>query len=225
MLSEGVNLQQAHNIINYDLPWNPMRLVQRHGRVDRIGSKHSYVYLWCFFPDVGMDRLLNLERILHRKLMKAAKSIGTGQVLPGMAASDDVVFNARRDQIQSLAEGDNALFLGTSGGLIFGEEFRAMLRKAIENESLARKLEAMPWASARDSLRPTGRPATCSAPASSTGLTNQPSAMSPSRRRSSHGPGKQMQQRSRTSERSGLWTASPSTSPTGPTSAVIQSTS
>jgi hypothetical protein len=145
VLSEGVNLQQAHNVINYDLPWNPMRLVQRHGRVDRIGSKHDYVYLWCFFPDADMDRLLNLERILHRKLMKAAKSIGAGKVLPGIEASDDVVFNARRDQIQALAEGDNALFLGTTGGLISGEEFRATLRKAIENESLSRKLEAMPW--------------------------------------------------------------------------------
>lgn len=145
VLSEGVNLQQAHNIINYDLPWNPMRLVQRHGRVDRIGSDHDYVYLWCFFPDVALDALLNLETTLHRKLAKAAKSIGTGKVLPGVEASDDVVFNARRDQILALAEGDNALFLGTSGGLISGEEFRAMLRKAIENESLSKRLEAMPW--------------------------------------------------------------------------------
>lgn len=145
VLSEGVNLQQAHNIINYDLPWNPMRLVQRHGRVDRIGSDHAYVYLFCFFPDAGLDALLNLETTLHRKLAKAAKSIGSGKVLPGVDASDDVVFNAKRDQIIALADGDNALFLGTSGGLISGEEFRAMLRKAIENDSLSRHLEAMPW--------------------------------------------------------------------------------
>lgn len=145
VLSEGVNLQQAHNIVNYDLPWNPMRLVQRHGRVDRIGSDHDYIYLWCFFPDVGLDGLLNLEAILHRKLTKAAKSIGTGKVLPGIDASDDVVFNAKRDQIKAIADGDNALFLGQTGSLISGEEFRAMLRKAIENESLARRLEAMPW--------------------------------------------------------------------------------
>lgn len=145
MLSEGVNLQQAHNIVNYDPLWNPMRLVQRHGRVDRIGSDHDYVYLWCFFPDVALDALLNLEVILHRKLAKASKSIGTGAVLPGIAASDDVVFNAKRDTITALAEGDNSLFLGDAGGLISGEEFRAMLRKAIENESLSRTLEAMPW--------------------------------------------------------------------------------
>ena len=41
VLAEGVNLQQCRNIINYDLPWNPMRLVQRHGRIDRIGSPHT----------------------------------------------------------------------------------------------------------------------------------------------------------------------------------------
>ena len=39
VLAEGVNLQQCCHIINYDLPWNPMRLVQRHGRIDRIGSR------------------------------------------------------------------------------------------------------------------------------------------------------------------------------------------
>jgi superfamily II DNA/RNA helicase len=45
VLAEGVNLQQARNIINYDLPWNPMRLVQHHGRIDRIGSPHRDVYV------------------------------------------------------------------------------------------------------------------------------------------------------------------------------------
>jgi hypothetical protein len=145
VLAEGVNLQQAHNIVNYDLPWNPMRLVQRHGRVDRIGSDHAYVYLWCFFPDVALDELLKLEQILHRKLAKAAKSIGAGAVLPGVAASDDLVYNARRDVIKALAAGDNALFLGEDAGLISGEEFRAMLRSAIESESLSRRLEQMPW--------------------------------------------------------------------------------
>ena len=140
------NFQQAHNIINYDLPWNPMRLVQRHGRVDRIGSAGTITYTCgASSPTPTWTGCSDLENILHRKLMKAAKSIGAGKVLPGVEASDDVVFNARREQIQAIAGGDNALFLGTTGGLISGEEFRAMLRKAIENESLSRKLQAMPW--------------------------------------------------------------------------------
>ena len=76
VLAEGVNLQQCRNIINYDLPWNPMRLVQRHGRIDRIGSKHSDVYMWCFFPDKQLEELLNLEERIRRKLAQAAASIG-----------------------------------------------------------------------------------------------------------------------------------------------------
>jgi hypothetical protein len=52
VLSEGMNLQQCRNVVNYDLPWNPMRLVQRHGRIDRIGSPHKDVFMMCFFPDV-----------------------------------------------------------------------------------------------------------------------------------------------------------------------------
>lgn len=145
VLSEGVNLQQAHHVINFDLPWNPMRLVQRHGRVDRIGSQHDFVYLWCFFPDTDLDRMLRLEEILHRKLVKAANSIGVPKVLPGMAASDDRVFNARMEQIEALVDEDPGIFLGTTGTLISGEEFRALLRKAIEDESLQRRLDQMPW--------------------------------------------------------------------------------
>ncbi len=45
-----VNLQQARHIINYDLPWNPMRLVQRHGRIDRVGSPHAEVFIRCVCP-------------------------------------------------------------------------------------------------------------------------------------------------------------------------------
>jgi hypothetical protein len=146
VLSEGVNLQQACNIVNYDLPWNPMRLVQRHGRVDRIGSNHSYVYLWCFFPDAALDRLLKLETILHTKLTKAAKSIGTGIVLPGVDASEEIVFNAaRRDQIESILNEDNTLFVGTGSGLISGEEFRAMLRAALDTDGLAQRLRDLTW--------------------------------------------------------------------------------
>ena len=78
VLAEGVNLQQAGQMINYDLPWNPMRIVQRHGRVDRIGSKHDYVYLGLFFPAERLDALLNLEARLERKLALADAAVGAG---------------------------------------------------------------------------------------------------------------------------------------------------
>ncbi len=145
VLSQGVNLQQARNVASIDLPWNPQILVQRHGRIDRIGSPHSRIYVWCFFPDTGLDQWLRLEERLHLKLAKAAASVGHGRVLPGVAASDERVFNARAEKIRALEAGDATLFTGRDTSLMSGEEFRAMLRKAVENASLERALENMPW--------------------------------------------------------------------------------
>lgn len=144
VLSQGVNLQQARNVASIDLPFNPQVLVQRHGRCDRIGSEHNRIYLWCFFPDRGLDQWLGLEAILHRKLAKAAASVGHGHVLPGVAASDDRVFNAKRKQIEGLARESSELFTGHDKSLISGEEFRALLRAAIKDASLTQHLEAMP---------------------------------------------------------------------------------
>lgn len=62
VLSEGVNLQQAGRMINYDLPWNPMRLVQRAGRIDRIGSNHDYITIGCFFQKLSLMSYCILRR-------------------------------------------------------------------------------------------------------------------------------------------------------------------
>lgn len=76
VLAEGVNLQQAGRIINYDLPWNPMRIVQRHGRVDRIGSPHPQVDFGLFFPAQKLDALLGLEDTIRRKVAQAEAAVG-----------------------------------------------------------------------------------------------------------------------------------------------------
>jgi len=60
-----------------------MRLVQRHGRIDRIGSRHHHIYLRCFFPDRDLEALLRLEERLQRKLKQAAAAFGRAEVLPG----------------------------------------------------------------------------------------------------------------------------------------------
>lgn len=148
VLSEGVNLQQARHIINYDLPWNPMRLVQRHGRIDRIGSTHTEVFLRCVFPDRRLDELLGLEASLQRKITQAAKSVGAGEVLPGSQAQE-VVFSETREEIDRLRAGDASLFEqgGSGRGALSGEEYRQELRQALENESLASQIKALPWGS------------------------------------------------------------------------------
>ena len=145
VLAEGMNLQQCRNIINYDLPWNPMRLVQRHGRVDRIGSIHSEVYLRTFFPDVQLDGLLNLEGRVRHKLALAAVSVGVEQAPILDGATGDQSFAETREEIEKLRQGDAELYErgGTEGAAQTGEEYRQELRKALERHGDA--VERLPW--------------------------------------------------------------------------------
>ena len=68
VLSEGQNLQDCGYLINYDLHWNPTRMVQRAGRIDRIGTEFERLWIYNMFPDVGLERLLGLVEILSRKI-------------------------------------------------------------------------------------------------------------------------------------------------------------
>ena len=149
VLAEGVNLQQARHIVNYDLPWNPMRLVQRHGRVDRIGSPHKEVFLRCIFPDAQLDELLGLEERLHRKIKQAAAAVGVGdEVLPG-SRTEDVVFSETREEIERLRAEDAGIFErgGVGRQALSGEEYRQELRRALENADLDARIRALPWGS------------------------------------------------------------------------------
>lgn len=144
ILSEGMNLQQCRNLINYDLPWNPMRLVQRHGRIDRIGSPHSDVYVKCFFPDRQLDALLDLESRIRRKLAQAAATVGVEhEVIPG-AATSDVVFAETRAEIARLRQEEAALLenAGEDPSAHSGEEYRQELRKGLER--YGRQIERLP---------------------------------------------------------------------------------
>jgi hypothetical protein len=93
------------------------RLVQRHGRIDRIGSRHTEVFLRCFFPDQRLDDLLGLEERLERKLKQAAAAFGTSEVLPGSAASE-ITFSESQDEIERLRREDASLF--EAGGIPAG---------------------------------------------------------------------------------------------------------
>jgi len=76
VFSEAINLQDADAVLNYDLPWNPMKLVQRAGRIDRIGSRHREVTVFNVFPEKGLDSLLNLMERLQTKIEQAHRSVG-----------------------------------------------------------------------------------------------------------------------------------------------------
>jgi superfamily II DNA or RNA helicase/HKD family nuclease len=68
VLSEGQNLQDCGIVVNYDLHWNPTRMVQRAGRIDRIGSTFDTITIYNMFPDKGLERLLGLVESLSRKI-------------------------------------------------------------------------------------------------------------------------------------------------------------
>jgi len=145
VLAEGVNLQQCRNIINFDLPWNPMRLVQRHGRIDRIGSPHKAVYMRTFFPERGLDSLLKLEERIRKKLAQAAASIGLdGAPIVGSAIRD-ASFTETREEIERLRREEAEIYErgGTQSAAQTGEEYRQELRKALA--IMRSEIESVPW--------------------------------------------------------------------------------
>lgn len=76
VLSEGVNLQAGEVVINFDFHWNPIRLIQRVGRVDRIGSKHDYINVCNFLPDPTIEKDLGIEKSVDAKISEIQRVIG-----------------------------------------------------------------------------------------------------------------------------------------------------
>lgn len=80
VLSEGQNLQDAHIVLNYDLPWAIIRLIQRAGRVDRIGQKSSKIIAYSFLPEDGIEKIIHLRRRLSQRIKENADTVGSDEV-------------------------------------------------------------------------------------------------------------------------------------------------
>ncbi len=78
-LSEGQNLQDCGMIINYDLHWNPVRMIQRNGRINRLGTKHEEIFIYNFRPEEQLESYLQLVRKLEDKINLIRYTIGTDQ--------------------------------------------------------------------------------------------------------------------------------------------------
>jgi superfamily II DNA or RNA helicase len=76
VLAEGLNLQDCAHVISYDLPWNPVRLIQRVGRIDRMGSPHETVFAYNFVPDTYLEQYLEIMRRLRIKFHAIGLSLG-----------------------------------------------------------------------------------------------------------------------------------------------------
>lgn len=79
VLSEGQNLQDGHIILNYDLPWAIIRLIQRAGRVDRIGQESDKILCYSFLPEDGIEKIINLRRRLTQRIQENAEVVGSDE--------------------------------------------------------------------------------------------------------------------------------------------------
>ncbi len=140
VLSEGQNLQQAAGVISYDMPWNPQRVVQRHGRVVRLKSPHDEVHLVTMLPEAGeLDTFLRLEAAIRRKILAANLYGMESKVL-------EEVEPELRNYASRLAEGDEDLLNEETerSFALTGEELRAKLLRAASEGELDR-LRRLPW--------------------------------------------------------------------------------
>lgn len=100
-ISEGQNLQDCDYLVNYDIHWNPVRIIQRFGRIDRIGSRNSQIQLVNFWPDISLDEYINLKgRVESRMVIADVSATGDDNVLSSEA--NDLAF--RKEQLRRLKE-------------------------------------------------------------------------------------------------------------------------
>ena len=101
-ISEGQNLQDCDYLINYDIHWNPVRIIQRFGRVDRIGSKNAYIQLVNFWPDMTLDAYINLKsRVETRMKITVMTSTGDDDLINAEEKGD---LEYRKQQLKRLQE-------------------------------------------------------------------------------------------------------------------------
>lgn len=101
-ISEGQNLQDCDYVINYDIHWNPVRIIQRFGRVDRIGSSNSYIQLVNFWPNLTLDEYINLKsRVETRMKITVMTSTGDDDLINPEEKGD---LEYRKQQLKRLQE-------------------------------------------------------------------------------------------------------------------------
>ncbi len=146
VLAEGLNLQDCDKIINYDLHWNPVRLIQRFGRIDRIGSEHTSIFGFNFLPETGIEKNLGLRERLHHRIQEIHDTIGEDSAILDRteqlnAEAMYAIYEKKPDQMSLFEEGEEKLL-----DLNEAEEILRQLRK--ENPGEYNRI-----ASLRDGIR------------------------------------------------------------------------
>ncbi|WP_400225338.1 helicase-related protein [Methanomethylophilus alvi] len=157
-ISEGQNLQDCDCVINYDIHWNPVRIIQRFGRVDRIGSLNKEIQLINFWPDIDLDEYINLKaRVESRMKISIATSTGDDDPI-NIEEKGDLEY--RKKQLEQLQK-DNADIEDVSGGISIMDlglsEFRTDLLDYIKkNPGIERQPHGMNAVISGDESHPKG---------------------------------------------------------------------
>lgn len=100
-ISEGQNLQDCDYVINYDIHWNPVRIIQRFGRIDRIGSTNALIQLVNFWPDISLDEYINLKERVENRMVIADLAATADDNLFTQESSDTAF---RKEQLRKLQD-------------------------------------------------------------------------------------------------------------------------
>ncbi|MGQ3685222.1 MAG: helicase-related protein [Candidatus Loosdrechtia sp.] len=139
VLSEGMNLQKARYLINYDLHWNPTRMIQRAGRIDRIGSPFREIFVYNFFPEEELEDLLRLVEVLQNKIRNIDNAVGLDVTVLGEEVNPKVFGIIRRIREQDTTVFDE-LEKEVFGG---GEKFYQPLKDYLKARAI-QELKSVP---------------------------------------------------------------------------------
>ncbi len=145
-ISEGQNLQDCDFLVNYDIHWNPVRIIQRFGRVDRIGSTNQRIQLVNFWPNIELDEYLDLEsRVSGRMVLLDVSATGEENVIEFQAGNQMNDLEYRRAQLQKMQDSVidlEDLSSGVSIADLTLNDFRIDLAGYLRDHS--QQLEALP---------------------------------------------------------------------------------
>ena len=138
VLSEGQNLQDAHVVVNFDLPWALIRLVQRVGRVDRIGQLADRILCYSFLPAEGVEKIIRLRARVHQRLTENAEVVGSDELFFEDSEDNRIILDLYNENAGILdGEDDREVDLASQAYQIWNNAIK-------QNPKLKRIIEQMP---------------------------------------------------------------------------------
>ena len=140
ILSEGLNLQDAQVVINYELHWNPVRIIQRIGRIDRVGSEHSEIYVYNFFPETSAEKEIKVEEKVNHRIEEIIQNFGYDEKTirldePTVRKKLFEIYTEKPEGLEEIEEKSSSKY--------FEFEFKKLIKKYPKEYEKALKLPAM----------------------------------------------------------------------------------